>query len=285
MKHASLLFVFLFLLSSAANAAEPKMPLPIAEMVKGGAVARYLGNDQGLDGWVTFKGGQENYFYATPDGTGIVNGVLFNQRGDTVTLRQIEQLRAREGAVLDKLAGVETKETTKEEPKAEQPKTAQKPDTKPQTKADQFYAAIENGNWFTLGDKTAPVMYTFADTQCPHCKDMIKTLIKSGVLDNGQLQLRVLPVGILSEDSQFQAAYLLAAPTAAADFLKLVAGDKNAVPVNKNLPTLGALKNLSLMQTYKIDVTPFTVYKNKNGAVKILRGVPENVKDLMKELR
>lgn len=265
----------------AAHAADPTMPPPIAQLVKDGAVARYLGDDQGLQGWVTFKAGQEQYFYTTPDGQGIVMGILFNPKGDVITMRQIEQLRAREGATLDKLAGIVTPPPVATPPQT----TPAKPTTKPSSKSDVFFNAIEQSNWITLGDKAAPVIYSFIDPQCPHCKDLIKAFQKAGVLDNGQLQLRLIPVGILSEESLYQSAFLLASPTAALDLLKLVGGDKNAVPADKNLPTLGVEKNLSLMQQYKIDVTPFSVYRNKSGAVKILRGEPKNIKNLMKELR
>lgn len=270
---------------SNAHAADPAMPPPIQELVKDGAVARYLGDDQGLKGWVTFKGGQEQYFYTTPDGQGIVMGILFNPKGDVITMRQIEQLRAREGKTLDRLAGITPQQSATAETPVTAPTTAPAPQTKPKNKSEQFFADIEQANWITLGDKTAPVMYSFIDPQCPHCKELINGFKKAGVLDNGQLQLRLIPVGMLSEESLYQSAFLLASPTAALDLLKLVEGNQNAVPVDKNLPTLGVEKNLSLMQRYKIDVTPFSVYRNKKGEVKILRGKPKNIKNLMKELR
>lgn len=271
----------LCLFSSVAFAADPPMPAPIQQLVKDGAVARYLGKDQNLDGWVTFKNGQEQYFYVTPDGQGIIMGLLFNTRGDAITLRQIDQLREREGDTLDKLAGVNPAVPAVNKPTTEPQKNTVA--TKPNSKSEQFYADIELANWIVLGEKTAPPFYAFIDPQCPHCKDMIKEFQNSGALNN--IQLRLLPVGLLSEDSLAQAAFLLASPTAGADLLKLVGGDQSAIPIDKNLPLLGVQKNLSLMQTYKIDVTPFAVYKTKDGTVKILRGVPKNMKALIKEIK
>jgi hypothetical protein len=78
----------------------PPLPAPLKTMVEEGAQIRYLGNDLGLDGWVTIKNAQEQYFYVTPDQQGLVMGVLFNSKGDTVTLRQINQLRKAEGPQL-----------------------------------------------------------------------------------------------------------------------------------------------------------------------------------------
>lgn len=283
--------VLSLLLSSATFAADPVMPPPIKNLVESGAVAKYLGKDQGLDGWVTFKDGQEQYFYVTPDGQGIVMGLLFNARGDALTLRQVEQLRTKEGPALDKLAGVTTQTdqattTAATTTAAAQPAPPTKTETtKSSGKSEQFFQDISASNWVRVGDEKAPVFYAFIDPQCPHCKDMIKAFGDAGAINKKQIQLRLIPVGLMSEDSLYQAAHLIAAPDAAASLLKLAYGDKNAVPVDKNQSILGVQKNLSLMQKYKIDVTPFAVYRNKSGQVKILRGVPKDMAALLKDIK
>ena len=84
---------------------EPRLPSPIQTLVAEGAQIRYLGRDLGMDGWVVIKNGQEQYFYVTPDQQAIVSGVLFNNKGDAVTLQQINSLRKKEGPAIDRLAG------------------------------------------------------------------------------------------------------------------------------------------------------------------------------------
>ena len=260
------------------------MPPPIKTLVENGAVAKYLGKDQGLDGWVTFKDGQEQYFYVTPDGQGIVMGLLFNAHGDALTIRQIEQLRAKEGPAIDKLAGVTPQTTTQNA--APIPATKTTTPAKPSSaKSEQFFNDISSSNWVAIGDANAPAFYAFIDPQCPHCKDMIKAFGNAGAINKKQIQLRLIPVGLMSEDSLYQAAYLIGAPDAAASLLKLAYGDAKAVPVDKNQSTLGVQKNLTLMQKYKIDVTPFAVYRDKAGQVKILRGVPKNIAALIADLK
>jgi thiol:disulfide interchange protein DsbG len=271
--------------SASTFAADPALPPPIKTLVENGAIAKYLGKDQGLDGWVTFKDGVEQYFYVTPDGQGIVMGLLFNARGDALTLRQIEQLRAKEGDAIDKLAGVTPPESSAQNAAPEPAAKTAAPTKQSSAKSTQFFKDISSSNWVSVGDANAPAFYAFIDPQCPHCKDMIKAFGDAGAINKKQIQLRLIPVGLMSEDSLYQAAHLITAPDAAASILKLAYGDTKAVPVNKNLSTLGVQKNLALMQKYKIDVTPFAVYRNKSGEVKIVRGVPKDIKSLIADLK
>jgi thiol:disulfide interchange protein DsbG len=202
----------------AQEGAVPPLPAPLKTMVEEGAQIRYLGNDLGLDGWVTIKNAQEQYFYVTPDQQGLVMGVLFNSKGDTVTLRQINQLRKAEGPAIDKLAGLpdaapppSREEASK--PEIAAPKDMPKEPSEP-SKSEKFYTEVEKANWIALGQKNAPALYTFIDPECPHCHDMITDVRKSGYLEKGLLQLRLIPVGLMSENSLVEASFLLAAPNA-----------------------------------------------------------------------
>lgn len=287
---AMLLTLFLTLFSAqgfaASGVSEPAKPEPLQSLVDNGAAVRYLGKDGGLDGWVAIKDGQEQYFYVTPDGQGIVLGVLFNNKGDVVTMRQVEALRKAEPA-LDKIANA----TVPPAPAAAAPSTTppapptETPAAPSASKADQLFQSVEGSNFVSVGQKTAPVFYSFIDPQCPHCHDMIQDVRKSGALEKGQIQLRLIPVGLMNEDSLKQAANLIAAENAPALLFKHLDGDKNALLANTKPNTQSVQRNMALMQAWKLDVTPFSVYKNKAGEVKILRGRPKDLNALLADLK
>lgn len=287
-------FIFAPALAFAAGApAQPKMPAPLENLGKSGAEIRYLGNEGGLDGWVTIKDGQEQYFYVTPDGQSIVLGVLFNNKGDIVTMRQVNELRKKEPG-LDKIAGSQLPEAQNAVPPVQAvPASPNAPATEvktappaPVSKSQLFYQAVENASWISLGRKDAPVVYSFIDPQCPHCHDMIQDVRKSGALEKGDLQLRLIPVGLMNETSLKQAANLIAAPNASDVLYKHLDGDKNVlVNLDANPNTQSIQRNMILMQDWKIDVTPFSLYKNKKGEIKILRGRPGDLKAVLKDLK
>lgn len=286
-----------FSVSAFAENAQPDVPLPIQNLVASGAQLRYLGQDYGLNGWLVLKNGQEQYFYSTPDGQAVMMGILFNNKGDTVTLKQINELRKKEGPAIDKLAGFETAPLapqSKDAPQAVQPSTVVSQDfTNPEAllksavkpKSEQLFDGVESANWIKLGSDKAPVIYSFIDPECPHCHDLIQNIRKSGYLEQGLLQVRLIPVGVLTENSLTEAAYLLAAPDPQKELFRHLDGDKTALLADKTVNTQGVQRNIKLMQDWKLDVTPFSVYRGRDGKVKVLQGVPDDLKKIITELR
>lgn len=286
MRFSAILFtLFLTLFSVQAYATsgvnEPAKPEPLQSLEQNGAAIRYLGKDGGLDGWVAIKDGQEQYFYVTPDGQGIVLGVLFNNKGDVVTMRQVEALRKAE-PTLDKIANASNTTAPVVPPAAPETKA---PATSSASKAEQLFQSVEGADWIAVGQKTAPAFYSFIDPQCPHCHDMVQDVRKSGALEKGQIQLRLIPVGLMNEESLKQAANLIAAENAPALLFKHLDGDKKALLSEANPNTQSVQRNMALMQAWKLDVTPFSVYKNKAGEVKILRGRPKDLNALIADLK
>lgn len=278
-----------------AESAQPDVPLPIQNLVASGAQLRYLGQDYGLNGWLVLKNGQEQYFYSTADGQAVMMGILFNNKGDTVTLKQINDLRKKEGPAIDKLAGFEGSPLA---PQTATPQSTATPTVSPdftnpeallksavKSKSEQLYEGVENANWIKLGSDKAPILYSFVDPECPHCHDLIKNVRKSGFLEQGLLQLRLIPVGVLTENSLTEAAYLLASPDPQKDLYRHLDGDKNALLADKSVNTQGVQRNIKLMQDWKLDVTPFSVYRARDGKVKVLQGVPDDLKKIITELR
>lgn len=257
----------------AQTAAEPPMPKVLQSLVADGAQYRYLGPNQGVHGWLFIKDGREQYFYVTPDGQAIISGLLYAPQGEVITSRQIQQLRQREGAAIDRLA------TPEKFTESGMPKTAPG-----QSKSDLLLQQVEDGNWFKLGSDKAPVVYSFIDPQCHHCHDFLKTVRDGKYIEDGKIQLRLLPVGIVNEESILQSAALLIDSNPGAKLFEAIDGKKGAIPAPLDINTQSVQQNLSIMQAWKLKATPFIIYKDKTGKVKIINGTPQDIKELVGEL-
>lgn len=258
---------------TSAETALPKLPDPIQNLVNEGAQIRYLGRDYGVDGWITIKNGQEQYFYVMPDQKAFLMGVMFDDTGKIVTVDQVGRLREKGDEVLDILADDFT-------PEIENASRSQKLEFK--SPSEQLFHDIENSNWVALGNTGAPIMYSFVDPQCPHCHNMIEDLRKN-YIENGRVQLRIIPVGF-REETRAQAAFLMASPNPQARFFSYLDGDESALPARQEINQQGVQRNLAIMQTWKFNVTPMTLYRAKDGSVKIVRGRPQDVAALVNDL-
>lgn len=261
--------------SLAAASEQQPMPDVLKSLVKQGAQARYLGRHQNVDGWMMIKDGREQYFYVTRDGQAIISGILYNPSGDVVTKLQLQQLRQKEGGV---------------QPPEEQ--TALPAQHKTSNKAEVMFSAVESTHWFAMGDKAAPIVYSFIDPQCHHCHDFLNQVRKSKLVESGKIQFRLIPVGIVNKDSLAVAAQLLEEkdPVHVLNTILDVPEDKLAEAVQEVLPVKNdgdiskIEKNLSVMQAWKMKATPFIVFRDKNNKVKIINGIPNDLKDLTDHL-
>lgn len=261
--------------SARAQEKEPPVPPLIQNLVNEGAQVRFLGHHNGLNGWVTIRNGQEQYFYAPQDGRSLLMGILFDADGKMVTARQVKELQEKSGDALDLFA------ETVPDPAAEKAGGIT-PEFK--TPSEQLFDDVTNSNWIALGDKSAPVIYSFIDMQCPHCHAFL-TDLRAGPLESGQVQVRVIPVG-LSAQTKTQGAVLLAAPDPQERLYRHLTGDDTALPIPEGgINEQGVERNMSVMQAWKLDVTPLTVYRGKNGQVKIVQGRPKKLQDLINDIQ
>lgn len=268
--------ILLIPLQAKAQDTIPEIPEALQVLVERGAQTRYLGRKHGMDGWIAIFQGQEQYYYVTPDGEGFLMGLLFDKEGKMETIEQVRMLQAQGDGALDFL----TEDPRKEELTQAIKETNEVFEYK--TPAERMFSDVENSNWVEFGDKNAPVMYSFMDPQCMHCHSFMKDL-KDSYIEKGLVRLRVIPVGF-REETLAQAAFLLAAPDAKERWYNHLNGDPNALPAKVSTNTLGIEKNLVLMQTWKFDVTPLTVYRGKDGKVKIIRGRASSISDILADL-
>ncbi len=252
----------------------PKMPDPINNLANDGAQIRFLGKDSGVEGWIAIKNGQEQYFYVLPNGS-FLSGILFDPKGKAITVEQVSRLRQQSGEVLDSLTADVTQPPTHVQDAAKADRYEFK------TPSEQLYFDIENANWIPVGQAGTPLLYSFVDPQCSYCHNMMIALKPH--IESGRVQVRIIPVGF-SDETQAQAAYLLAAPSPVDLYWRYLEGDKDALPASPEISKQGVQRNMSLMQSWKLDVTPLVVYRGKDGKVKIIRGMPKNLDSLIADL-
>ena len=251
----------------------PELPKPIENLVNEGAQIRYLGRDYGVDAWITVKNGREQYFYVLPDKKAFLMGVMFDETGKLVTVEQVSRLQEKGDDMLDILA---------DDYSSAVDQAAKDDALEFKSPSEQLFYDIENSNWIPFGAQGAPIMYAFIDPQCPHCHAMLDDL-KADYIDDGRVQLRVIPIGFRQE-TRAQSAFLLAAPNPQERLFNYIGGDDSALPARSEINQQGVQRNLALMQSWKFDVTPMVVYRSKAGDVKIVRGRPQDIPALVGDL-
>jgi len=268
-------------LAQARKGAVPDVPAPLQVLVEKGAQIRYLGTEHGMEGWIAMYQGQEQYYYVTGDKKAFVTGLMFGEDGRPITIEQVQQLQAQGDGVLDLLAA---DPATRAPSGGESAATSTVSDAaKTQTPAERMFADVERSNWLRLGGNGAPAIYSFIDPQCPHCHEFINELRQQDYIGKNAVQVRAIPVGF-AEGSLAQAAFLLAAPDAQDRFYKHLDGDKEALPAKNDISTQAIQKNMALMQAWKFNVTPLTIYRSRSGEIKIVRGKPKDLAGLIADL-
>ena len=271
----SLALIGLSFTTATAQTGVPELPAPIQNLVDEGAQIRFLGREHGFDAWLTIKNGKEQYFYVKPDRSAFVMGVLFDDKGEMITVDQVQRLQNSGDDALDVLTN-ETLVTDGNSKAREDQSFAFK------TPSERLYYDLENSNWVPLGDIGAPVVYGFIDPQCPHCHRFIDE-IREDFIEKGRVQVRMIPVGFRDE-TKAQAAFLMATPNPQERWFQHMDGDAEALPAKTELNQQGVQRNLALMQSWKFSVTPMLVYRAKDGSVKIVRGKPQDPASMIADI-
>jgi thiol:disulfide interchange protein DsbG len=259
-----------------AQDSTPAMPKPLQTLADQGAQVRYMGKDHGMDAWLSIQRGQEQYFYVTAKGDAMIMGLMFEtETGRLVTIDQIQKIQKESGGVLDLFSA-----TRPEEPQTATAAVQNSMELK--TPAEKLMEDVESSNFLTLGNEGAPVVYAFIDPQCPYCHSFIQDL-RTNYLNNGLVQLRMIPVGF-REVTKAQAAFMLGAPDATARFMRHIDGDKSALPVSYDINQQGVERNMAIMQAWKLNVTPLIIYRAGNGEVKIIQGRAKSIPGLISDL-
>ncbi len=145
-------------------------------------------------------------------------------------------------------------------------------------------AELEQAHWLAVGAADAPVVYMMVDPRCRFCHEFWEMLDQPHIRD-GRLQIRLIPVGALGPESERLSARLLEVADPAAVWRDMVAGQTEAVAGTAGEAARAAMRsNTFLFRKWRMDGTPFTVYRGADGAVKVLVGLPGSTADMLNDL-
>lgn len=194
------------------------IPAALVPLVRDGARLAPIGKLGGLDGWLAKKGEMVQTVYLTPDGRHYIAGIGFSQDGRNATAESLDVAMKRGDLAA---LGIEPRTA----PQAAQPQVPPQQSAVAQTSGDarnpsqagdQVLAAIEADaalppekrtlTWLSFGKVGAPIVYMAADLSCPYCKRAWTQL--SPEVDAGRIELRIIPVALISPASKGQAMAL-----------------------------------------------------------------------------
>ena len=178
--------------------------------------------------------------YLTPDGKHALVGSLFDEQGQDLSEKPLEQL------VYAPMA-------------------------------KEVWAKMEKTSWIADGKADAPrIVYLFSDPNCPYC-NLFWEQARPWV-DSGKVQLRHIMVGIIREDSPAKSAALLASKDprqalhdheSAGKASKLKALEKIPADVQAKLDA-----NLALMDELGLSATPAIFYLDDQQRLQQQQGAP-----------
>ncbi|WP_341938744.1 thiol:disulfide interchange protein DsbG [Marinimicrobium sp. C2-29] len=191
----------------------------------------------GLTGYIGRYNGQPVEMYLTQDGQHVVVGTLINNKGERVAQDRLNSASS---------SGIEWED-------------------------------LEATHWIAEGDADAEVVvYAFMDPNCPYCAMFWEQA--QPYLERGGVQLRHIMVGMLRPDSLPKAATILAAddPAEALAQHQRTVKDGGVTP-EQDLPeeVLGQVEeNTQFMRTNGIQATPAVLFKDSEGRLQTVQGVP-----------
>jgi hypothetical protein len=274
MKYVIMCLAALLTVSAAGSAfaAGAAVPDPmtngaLASIIKEGGKVFYLGNDHGLNGWFAVENGLVQILYQTPDNKGVVAGSMFGPDNDKITPTQVAKLLKDNKEVADM---VEAAKKANEAPAAT-------------SLGERLTHDLTSASTVVVGKASSPELLMVMDTINPHVQATWKAL-RDRVI-KGDLHIRMIPVGDPGSDNERAAAIFLASADPLAVWDKYVVGDHGQLT---GAPSEDALKHIRanhvVIDNWNVPLTPYLVYRGKDGKVKILQGEPENAPALLADM-
>lgn len=234
------------LVAAALTASFSALAIPPAlEAAKrsGTSIVKEFDAGSGMKGYVVEMGNSGDYqvIYGSPDDKLLIAGQLIDGAGKNLTADHMAQY-------------VPQPDYTAVWPKVEAVKHAVKMNSKAK----------------------GPVVYIMADANCPFCHYVDEAF--RPYVETGKVDVRVLHVAFLRPDSATKAAAIMGAKDPAAALKEH--GEKfdkgGITPAGTVKPEFKEAmdKAAALMQELKASGTPTVIFKNKEGKVEVLKGMP-----------
>lgn len=245
---------------------DPHSVPALAGFIAAGAALKAQPPVHGLTPWSAAKDGKAEVIYTTEDGQLLVIGDVFEGGIQGLRQQHLERAKADMEAVLAlaRAGG---------------------------SLGDTMMADIEASSWFRVGDPSAPVVYVFADAECPACHQFM--LNAATALEQKSFQLRVIPVSILRNErsAQYDVDLLAAGDGAAALWQAHMKGDNSGLVM---LPGDGKKaeeeleRNTALFFRWQLKGIPFLVFRASHADagknVRLVYGVPQDLQGILAEI-
>lgn len=242
LKNIAILCAFSFCAVTGSQAFADTLPAPIQSAVTSGL--KYEKSFQaagGLTGWVLSQGPSTNMIlFTTAAGDVAIAGNMFDAKGVNLTKEYLE-------------------------------KYSPKPDY------EKLWGELETSSWVGEGASSKDaksVIYAFEDANCGYCHLAWKAFQPYMAVG---LQVRWVPVAFLAADSMPKAIQLLNAANSSAAIAEMHADFGKKLTVTKPVDELMKAKvenNAKVMRKYGFNGTPAIFYKDKQGKVHAVSGMP-----------
>jgi len=290
--------------SATAKSTEPDpsaTPM-LQQLIKSGAKVYYLGKNAGVDGWFIIKDNQVQIGYVPPENKNLIFGVLIDKDGQSTSALQIKNLYDNNPEVGKLLTNMQTPATppTQTAPAPSQinsydmgippiPMAASPNPSVPSIAApaaspgERLLQALQTAAGVNIGAASAPRLSMVVDPNCPHCQAAWRAL-RDPVFAS-KLQIRLVPIGEVDPDSERAAAQLLGSANPLEAWDKYIGGDHNQLAGTPDGIRLTAVHNNRLLvDAWHIQMTPYMVYRAKDGQVKIVQGEPQQAAAIVNDI-
>ncbi|MCB8883025.1 hypothetical protein ACELLULO517_22445 [Acidisoma cellulosilytica] len=220
-----------------------------------------VGEAHGFQGYFVRSGPQFQVFYATPDGQGLVPGVMWDAAGKDLTRQQVSQIP---GAV----------------PTVQIGGAASGGKAQP----GQELSLLAKSTYGTEGSASAPRVFMLMDPQCMYSIRAFQAL--QPYVQSGQIQLAIIPLSVLDyEDNGQSTRSALALLSDSPDQIvgAWQSGSENNTPDPAAQDRLA--NNMVIANAVGLKGTPMFWWQGANGTPNHFDGVPPDVSSFIAGLR
>ncbi|MGB4102285.1 MAG: hypothetical protein WBK91_10325 [Alphaproteobacteria bacterium] len=264
--------------------------LPIVRMLlDGGGELYYLGERSGLMGFFLYKAEQVQTLYLTADMQSVLVGGVYSPDGANVSSQQISeasnqnsQLAGLLMAAAEKQKEFEatsglSKEVAEPESKSAMPKAA------PLSPGERLHHDFLVTAGVIVGEADKPLLLMLVDPLCEHCRKTWK-LLKPSVM-SGALRIKLIPIGPENSERERMAAKFLNVKEPLKVWNKIEEDDYTVVEGTPTATELAHVRaTMAMAQSWKINATPYLVYRGKDKKVKVVQGEPEKIDAVLADL-
>jgi hypothetical protein len=277
--------------------------IPVLKKIKGAKedlTYDYLGKKLGMDAWLLSGPDVMQIVYTHKDLDGaMLGGVLIGPDAKEVSSTLTKEFmarypkRAQEIIVAVRSHQAKVAADAKNSPVYAAKNTAAVTDEKPADAApagaanspsEKLWARLQSTGQITFGNnESTPVIYAILDPAQKETKVVWAAL--GPLAKDNKVTLHVVPLGLTTADSIMEIATVLGSKDPSASWEKVMKGD---TVIGETPPdtsgVLGMKNNVDLAQSLSLRQLPFMVYREAGGKIRILRGVPKQWDEFLKEI-